>query len=353
LQTSSIRKLCEVPGAVLTAPTSPSGAHRPTLHDEEPVYRNNVEIACTNVVSTNLSGGAALGASVLVQAATLGEYLNYRDKVLRKQGTGSPEGVVTAGVGSVFHRRDGSGGTTLYVKESGSGNTGWVAYGSGASLPQLRLRSGLYYPVPQGPVTTTSPALNNLRVAPLLVPFTVTLNSIAIEVTTAGAAGAVLRLGILSDDGTGYPGALLLDAGTVDATTTGVKSIAISQALTPGVYWIGVVPQGAISTVRAVASPMLGVGAETASLASGNACSGYQQNSVSGALGAFTSTVALVGTVPASWWEWPDRTAPAVVDSPRSIVLRGARCDESTSTGCTPSSTGAGGPAACAACAPP
>ena len=136
LQTSSIRKLCEVPGAVLTAPTSPSGVHRPTLHDEEPVYRNNVEIACTNVVSTNLSGGAALGASVLVQAAALGEYLNYRDKVLRKQGTGSPEGVVTAGVGSVSHRRDGSGGTTLYVKESGSGNSGWVAYGSGASLPQ-------------------------------------------------------------------------------------------------------------------------------------------------------------------------------------------------------------------------
>src|SRR5215218_9419264 len=39
LQTSRIRKLCEVPGAVLTAPTSPSGARRPTLHDEEPPKR--------------------------------------------------------------------------------------------------------------------------------------------------------------------------------------------------------------------------------------------------------------------------------------------------------------------------
>jgi hypothetical protein len=37
LQTSSIRKLCEVPGAVLAAPTPPSAGHRPTLHDEEPV----------------------------------------------------------------------------------------------------------------------------------------------------------------------------------------------------------------------------------------------------------------------------------------------------------------------------
>lgn len=42
-------------------------------------------------------------------------------------GTGSPAGVVTAPVGSIFLRTDGGAGTTLYVKESGTGNTGWVA----------------------------------------------------------------------------------------------------------------------------------------------------------------------------------------------------------------------------------
>jgi len=42
-------------------------------------------------------------------------------------GTGSPNGVVTASVGSLFLRKDGGAGTTLYVKESGTGNTGWVA----------------------------------------------------------------------------------------------------------------------------------------------------------------------------------------------------------------------------------
>jgi hypothetical protein len=42
-------------------------------------------------------------------------------------GTGSPEGVVSADVGSTFHRTDGGTSTTLYVKESGTGNTGWVA----------------------------------------------------------------------------------------------------------------------------------------------------------------------------------------------------------------------------------
>lgn len=42
-------------------------------------------------------------------------------------GTGTPEGVVTAPVGWLFLRSDGGAATTLYVKESGTGNTGWVA----------------------------------------------------------------------------------------------------------------------------------------------------------------------------------------------------------------------------------
>lgn len=41
-------------------------------------------------------------------------------------GTGNPNGAVSAPVGSVFRRRDGAPGGTLWVKESGSGNTGWA-----------------------------------------------------------------------------------------------------------------------------------------------------------------------------------------------------------------------------------
>lgn len=42
-------------------------------------------------------------------------------------GSGSPENVVTARVGSLYSRIDGGADTTLYVKESGTGNTGWAA----------------------------------------------------------------------------------------------------------------------------------------------------------------------------------------------------------------------------------
>ena len=41
--------------------------------------------------------------------------------------SGSPDEVVTATVGSMFLRTNGGANTTLYVKESGTGNTGWVA----------------------------------------------------------------------------------------------------------------------------------------------------------------------------------------------------------------------------------
>ena len=43
------------------------------------------------------------------------------------EGAGPPEGFVTAKVGTIYRRTDGSTGSTLYVKESGAGNTGWAA----------------------------------------------------------------------------------------------------------------------------------------------------------------------------------------------------------------------------------
>lgn len=47
--------------------------------------------------------------------------------VLTFAGAGSPQNVVTAPVGSMYLRSDGSTGSTLYVKETGTGNTGWTA----------------------------------------------------------------------------------------------------------------------------------------------------------------------------------------------------------------------------------
>lgn len=42
-------------------------------------------------------------------------------------GSGTPEGAITAPVSSIYLRTDGGTGTSFYVKETGTGNTGWVA----------------------------------------------------------------------------------------------------------------------------------------------------------------------------------------------------------------------------------
>ena len=42
-------------------------------------------------------------------------------------GKGTPEGLVVSPIGGLFMRLDGGATTTLYIKESGTGKTGWVA----------------------------------------------------------------------------------------------------------------------------------------------------------------------------------------------------------------------------------
>jgi hypothetical protein len=50
-----------------------------------------------------------------------------RNHVAGFAGAGTPEAVVTAVIGSTYCRTDGGAGTSHYFKESGVGNTGWVA----------------------------------------------------------------------------------------------------------------------------------------------------------------------------------------------------------------------------------
>jgi microcystin-dependent protein len=47
-----------------------------------------------------------------------------------KRGTGAPNTVVNGNVGDVYQQLDGAPGATLWIKETGSGNTGWNASGT-------------------------------------------------------------------------------------------------------------------------------------------------------------------------------------------------------------------------------
>jgi hypothetical protein len=67
------------------------------------------------------------GNQIAMESTTAnGERLRWTAGPTVTAGSGTPEGVVTAHPGSLFLRVDGGAGTCLYVKQSGSGNTGWA-----------------------------------------------------------------------------------------------------------------------------------------------------------------------------------------------------------------------------------
>jgi len=86
-----------------------------------------------------------------------------------------------------------------------------------------------------------------------------TVDRIAVEIKTA-AVDKSARLGIYRNGTNMYPGALVLDCGTINCGTTGVKEIVIDQQLSKGLYWLVIVSDGAPQIEQAlVVSKFLGI----------------------------------------------------------------------------------------------
>lgn len=107
------------------------------------------------------------------------------------------------------------------------------------------LRTGEYiHPVNVGNYLTRAVVTNRLYGIPIMVARDITVDRIALRVTTLDA-GKSARLGIYNNDGVNlHPGSLLLDAGEVSVGSTGVKAITINQALTKGIYHLALVSDG-------------------------------------------------------------------------------------------------------------
>lgn len=53
-------------------------------------------------------------------------FLGRKESAIYAGTAATPEGTISAGVGSIYIKTNGGAGTTFFVKESGTGNTGWV-----------------------------------------------------------------------------------------------------------------------------------------------------------------------------------------------------------------------------------
>lgn len=118
-------------------------------------------------------------------------------------------------------------------------------------------------PVTGTALTVGTPVANTMYALPFVVAKTTTIDQMAINVTTAGAASTP-RVGIYADNGNMYPGALIVDAGTQAAGTTGIKTYVTGLPVTldPGLYWLVYLTNATAPAIRtfAVASllPVLG-----------------------------------------------------------------------------------------------
>lgn len=168
---------------------------------------------------------------------------------------------------------------------------------AGAIVPQLPVGLALEA---SGTINTADISEAVFRASPVFVPMRATFDRISCEVVTLGTAGAVVRLGIYRDTGSGLPGALVLDAGTIDGTQQQVHHKVINQALDPGWYWIGGATQGGALT-RPVMRCIVGAFALTG-VTLGFGSTNFQRTANFAATGGLPdpsgATTALTGNAP-------------------------------------------------------
>lgn len=91
------------------------------------IYGVSGDVDIEGNIKPTIDDSKSLGTAALRYSVTYSTKHCYTATVCDYAGNGSPEGSLSSSVGSTYRRIDGGASTTFYVKESGSGNTGWVA----------------------------------------------------------------------------------------------------------------------------------------------------------------------------------------------------------------------------------
>lgn len=234
IQSKSVMKALRIRGNLFINPATGGGAAF------DPSYRAGVKVAgaqdsfsslhIENNITIDNRGTAVVTAGVdtasITVAVTDGQYI---DNVLQ---------VTDAASSARDFVQSATASAALKVRARGAGVGVFPKTG--------------YYVGPQGSRTTVVATQSVEYAEPVYLASGGVLSRLGCEITT-GVASTVVRLGVRAD-ANGLPGALLLDAGTVDAsavTINGIEITGLNLRLAPGLYWFCAAAQGGAPTLRA------------------------------------------------------------------------------------------------------
>ena len=146
-------------------------------------------------------------------------------------------------------------------------------------------------------LSTQTIGRNNIQYMPVVISRTCTMNEVGLEITGAGTAGSVLRIGLYNSSDL-LPTSLVFDAGTIlgDSATKQFITLGTPQVLQPNLYFFAINHNSVANiTVRAIAlgacMPLLGQ-----SVTAGTAVGTFYVNT-SSAYAAFASTAVTPTTI--------------------------------------------------------
>jgi hypothetical protein len=176
------------------------------------------------VVSTggfDITGTSVVRGGLFVTASfSAGNLLN---------GTGDPEGAIAATPGTLFQRLDPVGPLTdhtVFVKDTGTGNTGWQAIATQDYTKRRTQPMALGIDFSQGAIVS-----NGTIIVIKKAPYAFTINSLDYELGSAGGS-FVATVQINGVNVTGLSGITVNNTGSANAAATALNTVAAGQAVT-------------------------------------------------------------------------------------------------------------------------
>jgi hypothetical protein len=181
------------------------------------------------------------------------------------------------------------------------------------AAPFIVTGKGYYYAGNQEVTTSSSLGNGTLRLAPVFIPISCTIEALFAEFVEKGEAVSLFATCIYADSGSFYPDELLITGPTISTGTGNAGSVAtggtagvyggtVSQAVARGIYWIGGVLQGTVTTQPSIRTGVwlpTNVAMGTSIPSAGQKALGFTQAGVTGALpSTFSSTLTPSGSFP-------------------------------------------------------